>query len=755
MLDSDIVAALERAGVEIEQYSSSKPVDKNIVAALVKNVIQHPGADRLKIATVYDGREELVIVCGAPNVREGLLTPLARVGALLPDGTAIAEAKLRGEVSHGMLCSSRELGLGPDHDGLLELPDTTEPGTLLCDLYPADGFVDVKTPANRFDLLGAIGLAREIAAMTDTPLPLPPTHELVGVTKPELVGKIGEGSRRFVVAELEVTGNGHSPDWLVARLAVAGMRSLGLLVDITNYVMLETAQPLHAYDAARVHLPLGVAVAADGDVVQTLDGAKRSLVAGDLVVTDADGIVGLAGVRGGAATEITASTKHIYLEAATFDGALIRRAAKRHNLRTDASARFERGLAPEAAWLAVERAVYLLEQLGGAKLIGWAEVSKSEPAPRRVTLSAAHASRILGIRITPAKLAATLSRLEIEAKNTSKDVIVVPPWWRPDIKEPEDLIEEAVRVIGYDVIPSTLPVWRPRVMQFDYTRPQLSKIRTVLSGAGLFEVMTYSFVSAQQLADVGLSPEQHLKLRNPLSIEQAYLRTMLLSSHLAVASRNRMYAKAMSFYELSNVFLPRQAGEQPDEPMQLGIMTVRPDNSYRHLKGLLDDLCQALNVVCELEPATIDGPWAKTRSARIKLGEIAIGTIGQLDPGLVTSHKLDGEASYLELAVGPLLAASVPVQAAARSRFPGVRRDLTVIVADTVMWQAVAETLAEVPDVRVSFGSDYVGGNIPAGHKSLSLRMAITYTDHTPTDAEAADLEAKVRSILRRSFAAS
>ncbi|MBW4061430.1 phenylalanine--tRNA ligase subunit beta [Candidatus Saccharibacteria bacterium] len=753
MLDNELVTALERSGIEIEQYSSSTPLNKNIVVGLVKKVIQHPGADRLKIATVDDGREELTIVCGAPNIYAGMKAPLARIGAILPDGMVISPAKLRGETSYGMLCSPRELGLSDSHEGLLDLGADSEVGKLLCDIYPSDGFVDVKTAANRFDLLGAIGVAREVAAMADAHLVLPPVKPLPKISA-GMIGSLDAACPQFAVAELTLDPASPSPDWIVARLAVAGIRSLGLVVDITNYVMIETAQPLHAYDADKVSLPFGLRKAKTGETLITLDDQKRQLDSTDLVVTDATGTIGLAGVRGGARTEFGPQTKRIYLEAATFEGALIRQTAKRYNLRTDASARFERGLPPEAAVVALARAVALLEEFAKAELIRWSMTPTKTAGSRNLRVTAAHASKIMGIPVTPAEIVASLERLEIKATSDGDEVTATLPWWRPDLKEAEDLIEETVRVIGYDKIPSTIPAWRPRKLTFDRTRPALGHIRNLLSGAGLFEVMTYSFVSAEQLEASNLTADKHLKLKNPLSIEQAYLRTTLLPSHLAVAARNRMYAKKTAFYELSNVFEPKADGEQPNERMLLSIMVTQPKGSYAFAKGILDALARSLNVSFEISAAHSQGPWAEARVADVILNGEPVGRIGQLSPSLVQSVKLVGEAAAFELQLAPLLAASRPAAVRAASRFPEAQRDITVLVPEQTQWQDVAAALAGVSGLEATFMSDYVNQAMASGYKSLSIHLRLSSNDHTPTDAESSELETKVRSILQRLFKA-
>ena len=559
-----------------------------------KKVVQHPGAERLKLVEVGIGDQEYRIVCGAANVRGGMKVAMAQIGAVLPGGERIAAVKLRGEVSEGMLCSERELGVGMDHAGILEVSSNVAVGTRLSEVYPSDAVIDLKTPANRWDLQGVYGLAREVAAMTGETLAVmaPPPVEFsgaAGVLADELQ------ALRYTLTRITVKLGAHSPSQVVARLRSAGVRSISPVVDITNYVMLETGQPLHAFDAAKVTLPISVRVARQGETLVTLDGVERKLHTPDLIIADAKGPIALAGLMGGKTTEVGAETTEILLEAAVFDGVQVRKTAQRHGLRTEASARFERGLPVTLPPLAVGRAVELLKKLAGGKLAAAYETGYVTPKLWSIALPISSLSKILGIVITHKEAVAALNKLGIEVasealvkmhKDGDKEPMITVlevPWWRPDLKEPADLVEEIVRVIGYDRIPATIPSWRPTKITFDRERAVRRRVRDIAWAAGAFEVMTYSFVAAQQLEKLGLEVGQHLKLKNPLSSEQAYLRSSLLPSHLATLERNRMYSKSMRFYELSRVFLRliiTAPSEDPSNPAKL--LRTRPDFPLAH-----------------------------------------------------------------------------------------------------------------------------------------------------------------------------
>ena len=751
LTDASIIQALERAGIEVEQVVSSKQIDERVIVGLVKKVVQHPGADRLKLVDVSVGELKYKVVCGANNVREGLKVAFAQIGTILPAGDIIQKVTLRGETSEGMLCSDYELGIGSDHNGLLELPEDAVPGTLLNEIYPPDSVIDIKTPANRWDVQSVYGLAREVAAMTgETLVPLSPPPVKISAQDGVLAEPLE--AVRYSLARIRVHQAAPSPSTLVAQLRSAGVRSIGPIVDVTNYVLQEVGQPLHAFDAAKVSLPISVRRATKGEVLVTLDGVKRHLHEVDLIIADARGPIALAGIMGGKSTEVTANTTEILLESAVFDGAVVRKTAQRHGLRTEASSRYERGLPSELTSLGLARALELLQKTADAELVKAYDTGYNMKKPYDIALPLSVAKNILGFRILHKEAVTALAKLGIEARDGNSNMITVAavPWWRSDLKEPQDLIEEIVRVIGYDKVPSTIPLWRPRKIQFDRVRSIRRRIRDVLWAAGAFEVMTYSFVSAEQLEALGLNRNSHLKLKNPLSSEQAYLRSNLLPSHLSTLGRNRMYAKGMRFYEISQVFLKQADGDQPDEPLRLGVTLLEPAGAYSSLKGIWDAIIADLNVDVAICSA-VSPPYAPGRVGELRLGDVQIGIIGQLHPNTLASIKVEGEVAYLEVDLSPIIKAAGVQTYRGMDMFPATYRDVTVVLPALTTWTQVRAVTAQWD---VTFVTDYYSRDLPEGMKSLTIRLKLVLPDRTPTEAEAAELEVAVMAQLSSKFGA-
>jgi phenylalanyl-tRNA synthetase beta chain len=748
--------AMELAGIEVEAIELAAKLDAKIVVGKVLSVKPHPNADKLRLAEVDVKSGKLAIVCGAPNLAAGQLVAVAQVGSTLPDGLTIAAVKMRGETSEGMLCSERELGLGQNHDGIMVLAEG-EVGQSVAKYLQTSDVIDTTTSANRWDLNSIIGVAREVAAHTSQKLKRDYPEQLSSSESPITISlEDDQLAGRYQVVKLSVEAARPSPDWLRRRLQAAGLRPISVVVDITNYIMLEYGQPLHAFDAAKVRGNLCVRLAASGEKLTTLDGVERSLNAADAVIADDSGPVALAGVMGGASTEVSIGTTEIILEAASFDPARTRRSAIRHGLRTDGSARFERGVPVTLAPLALgnqrkgQGAIGLLVELAAAKVVaGPSEILTATPVATAIETSVKDIASLLGVELSARQAVDQLRKLSFEAEVTAAGKLrVIAPWWRPDVTQMADVAEETIKLVGFDRLPATLPAWRPTEVSFDQTWSHIWQARAALRSLGLFEVTTYSFIAGRQIDALGLNREHFLKLKNPLSGEQEYLRSTLLPSLLQTAERNRTYAKEFGLFELSRLYLPNAKGELPEEPTYLGVLLRSQHDGYRAAKAALDRLAQELNLEPELRPNfKLKAITHPTQAAAIRLNDRSVGFVARLHPSVVEAHKLGGEVGYLEVDWQALVAAMRPRTHRQISRFPAVRRDLAILVDRHITWQQVQQ---ELKDYQVEFVSDYYGQDLPADTKSLAIRLTLQESDRTLTDAEADHAASAAMAILKQ-----
>lgn len=755
-LDTKSMAeALEASGIEVEQIVYAKKLDEHIIVSAIKKIVQHPNANKLQLATIFDGEVEIEVVCGAPNLKVGLLVPFAPVGTSLPDGTVIKAVQIRGQMSEGMLCSARELGLSDDHAGLLVLNEAAVPGTPLVALLALSDVIDVTTQANRFDLLSIVGLAREIGAQTGTATRAPQLRVMDGSgDTPAVEIEATTAVKRYMLARLRLESGAALPSEMIMSLEGAGLRSINPAVDVTNYEMLELGQPLHAFDAGKVKLPIIVRFAKSNEILTTLDGGKKTLTNKDLVIADQDGPIALAGVMGGRRSEVTADTREILVESAIFDATTVRKMAQRHGLRTDASARYERSLPSYLAEAGLGRALELYHENLHAELIGSIHDSRGTTAEiTKISTRPEHISKVLSITVSANDLAKQLPKLGFEVAISAGGVVVTVPWWRPDVVLAEDLAEEYIRLIGYDSVPARLPQWHPQSVQADRYWPMLWQAKETLKGRGLFEVITYSFVSQAQLELFGYGPKGYLKLKNPLSIEQAYLRRNLLPSLYATVLRNQGYAGEFGIYETSQVFIPVGQKNQPKEPKQLGVL-IKSQHGYRSVKAVLDSLQAAFNTTFTLTP-TDQPEFLESRSAMIKHNDTEIGRIGQLHPRYTAELKIKATLGYLELDIETLFAASRPKTYQPLSRFPSIYRDLAVVVDEAVMWQDVEAAILATELAHPSFLNDYYDQSLGVGKKSLAMRLEMSSFVATLTDKEADRRLSKLLAVLKDRFSAT
>ncbi len=766
----ELSAVLTAIGLEMEEVAALGEGLQHVVVARIVEAVRHPEADRLQVCKVDAGQGELLqIVCGAPNARAGLVAPLAMVGAQIGE-LKIKPANLRGVESNGMLCSARELGLDSDASGLFELPDDAPVGQALAEyLGLPDASIEIKLTPNRADCFSVRGIAFDVAAACASevvpfaaePVPASGSRELqvaldAGAEAPRYLGRVIEG----------INPAARTPLWMAERLRRSGVRPVSLLVDITQYVMLELGQPMHAYDLGTLQGSIGVRRSRAGEVLKLLDGRDATLDDSFLVITDADRPVGLAGLMGGFDTRVTDATSSVFLEAAHFAPAAIMGRGRKLGLHTDAGHRFERGVDPELPRLAIEYATRLVLDLAGGSACPVTEAVREADLPKAasIALRRARIRRVLGIKIADADVERILRALGMGVTATGEGWQVTAPSRRFDIAIEEDLIEELARIHGYDRIPTTLPGGASRIAMPSETRLDEASARRQLVARDMLETINFAFVDAELLKQWGLDGAQ-VPLANPLSAELAVMRPQLLPGLVAALGRNAArQAGRVRLFELGRVFHP-QAGEGKPAPvetlrvaaavcgdadaLQWGTATRKVD--FHDLKGDLESLAGASGAVLEFRPS--QRPFGHpARSADVWRDGACIGWIGQLHPRLAKALDIDVDVIAFELDVEPLLARQVP-RAGELSRFPSVRRDLAFLVPDEVTWSALAATIrtAVGPLLRDMVLFDrYVGQGVDPGFKSLAMGLILQDKSRTLTDRDVDSVVAEVVAAIER-----
>jgi phenylalanyl-tRNA synthetase beta chain len=770
-----LAATLTAIGLEVEDVTPLGASLEGVVVARIVGCAKHPEADRLQVCQVDDGRQSVQIVCGAPNARPGLLAPLATIGARLGDVT-IKAAKLRGVESSGMLCSAKELGIDADASGLMELPGDAPLGMPVADyLGLPDASIELKLTPNRADCFSVRGIAFDVAAACGSEVvpfdatPMPALNDAslavelhAGADAPRYVGRVIEG----------VDATRPTPVWMAERLRRSGIRPISLLVDVTQYVMLELGQPMHAFDRDLLHGPIGVRRARAGEALTLLDGRDVSLDEEFLVITDADRAVALAGVMGGFDTRVTDTTKHVFLEAAHFTPSAIIGRGRRLGLHTDAAHRFERGVDPGLPRQAIEIATRLIVEIAGGAPGPVVESALAEhlPRPQAVLLRRARLARVLGVAIADAEVERILRALGLAVANTADGWQVTPPTRRFDIAIEEDLIEEVARIHGYDAIPATLPGGATRLAAPSETRVDDSTLRRQLVARDFHEAINYAFVDAALLA-TWHADDAAVALANPLSAELGVMRTCLLPGLVAALARNVVRQQPrVRLFEVGNVFVQAVAGAAPLETPRVAAVACGPaayeqwgvaarGADFHDLKGDLDSLAALSGAQLEYRPSS--QPWGHPgRSAdvvRVDGGrEVALGWIGQLHPRLQRALDLDTDVIAFELDLTPLLARAVP-KARLLSKYPSVRRDLAFVVAENVPWAALRDSVKAAAGASLRdlvLFDRYAGKGVETGFKSLAMGLILQDESRTLTDRDVDAVVADVIAALQRDHGA-
>jgi phenylalanyl-tRNA synthetase beta chain len=779
--EEDLEEWLTMAGLEIEETLRTGPDLSGLRVGHVVEHARHPDADRLSVCKVDLGDgEPLEIVCGAHNVAAGQKVAVATHGTVLPGGERVKRAKIRGVRSNGMICSDREMHLGDDHDGIRVLdPDAPVGASLGEVLRSGETVFDVAITPNRGDWVSMLGIAREVRAHFGGEICTPPAEvfESERPTSEDIRVEIDDraGCHRYVARVVRGIEMGSSPEWLQERLEAAGMRSINPVVDVTNLVLLEFGQPLHAFDLAKLRGGVvKVRAAEQGEKIVTLDGQSRELSPEDLVIADAGGAIAIAGVMGGFESEVGEQTREVLIESAHFQPSRVRRTARRLGLQTDASYRFERGLDREGCGRAAARAARLIQELcGGAVSKGSVEVlGEPPPVTEQIRLDPAQANRLLGTEIAHEEMIELLSRLDIEVTRAEEGSLLCrPPSHRNDLHLSADLIEEIARLHGYDQIPSTLPEGAFAGVDVPPRRRLVLEVSQSLQGSGLTEVMTFPAARPGDPDALQLSPDdprrRAVELLNPIQSTDSVLRTTLVPSLLRAAQANlRRQVERLRLFEVSRVFLAREASDLPEEPLQaVAVVSDAGGPSlwestevpvFFRAKGVGERLLADLGHSWTFRAGTSEPYLHPGAAGEFCVGEASIAAVGELHPETAARFEIEAPTAVLEVDLEAL--GRIPrrdPQYRELSNHPSVRRDLAVLLDRATQAGEVLEAIRKTGGASLTSAEVFdrwEGRGVPEGKVSLTFRLVFQRVDRSLTDPEVAKATDRVVNLLAHRF---
>jgi len=780
---NDLVHRLTLAGTEakVQQIIGSNWGD--VVVGQITAINPHPNADRLSLPTVNLGDEQETVVCGAPNLEVGDKVAFARVGAKLNDGhsgqlVTLKPAKIRGVFSSGMVCSEKELGISDNHETIIVLPAEAPVGTPLAD-YLGDTILDLEVTPNRPDCLSLIGIAREIAALTKQSICLPKVSYKESATPIEQQVSVDivapDLCPRYCTSLITGIKLAESPKWMQQRLLACGMRPINNIVDITNYVMLEYGQPLHAFDYHQIRgSKIIVRRANNNENIVTLDGVERKLSPETLVIADEMGAVAIAGIMGGANSEVTENTTSILLEAASFNPASIHYTGRTLLLPSEACMRFERGIRAELALPALKRATQLILQLAGGEVAkGVIDVYPGKLKHEPILLSTGNVKRLLGVEFSLDQVIESLDSLGFDCEPTSStsEVLVTAPYWRSDISHAVDLVEEVARIIGYEKIPMTMLSGSIPQQNLNPIIKLKRELGRALTGYGFQEVINYSLTGKEM--QNRLRPDSHspdpepLRLVNPMTAEQEYLRINLRANLLTALAANRRHEEdSIRLFELGRIYLSR-SGNLPDEPEALcGILSgPRMDRWWQDesapvdffdAKGLVESLLSYLGVEVSFDLSQ-DESLHSNRQANITVAGNRLGLVGEVNPRVLEAFDFSEQVYLFEINVATLSPFTVghklfqPIP-----RFPATVRDIALLVDTKITnWQIqnIIKSFSLVSKVNIF--DVYYGGQVPAGKKSLAYRIIYQSSTHTLTENEVNKVQQQILHKLSRELGAT
>jgi len=786
---AQLAEALTMAGLEVDSVADRYGYLQTVQVGRIEAVADHPNADKLKVCRVYLPEGQLSVVCGAANVRPGMLAPVALPGTVFPDGSVLEKCVIRGQASEAMLCSDVELGLGTDPSGIMQLESSLTPGTRLADaLGLADTVFEFDLTPNRADCLSVIGIAREVAAIQKTALRYPDcdiedrANRIAGLASVTI--EAPDHCPRYsarLVQSIEVKP---SPFWLQDRLLSVGLRPINNIVDITNFVLMETGQPLHAFDFDRLaEKRIVVRTAHAGEQFVTLDGKERILDAEMLMICDGRRPVAVGGVMGGLNSEIEADTSSVLIESAHFNPVSIRKTSKKLGLSTEASHRFERGVDPQGTIRALNRAAGLMAELGGGTIVeGLIDEYPRPVEPVRVSLSVRRTCGLLGIELDAGAVKELLEAIEFEVAEIAPEgddyrLEVKAPSFRMDICRPEDLMEEVARLTGYDEIPITFPAMPAEARPVERPIEVRRRLRQLMSGFGFSEVITYSFVHRQSAQLLGLAEtdprRSAVSILNPLSEDQAVMRTSLVPGLLGTMRYNLTHQiKTLKIFEVGKIFIPSSGRVLPLEPEMLAALWTgmaqeaswhgpQVPCDYYDIKGIVEGLLEALKIKAVRFTRIPDEACGYTRPgycAWIQAGDTILGRVGEIAPRVCESFELKQRAYLFELELAGLIPL-IPLapEFEPLPKFPAIYRDITLIVDRAVETQSILEAVERMGEALVESAQLFAvfeGDPIAAGKKSVSFRMTYRSNKKTLVDEDVNRLHKSITARLVKAFGA-
>jgi len=765
---------LTALGLEVDGLESARPAFEKVVVGRITDIAPHPDADRLRVCTVDAGEPEAVqVVCGAPNARKGLATAFARVGGRLPDGTKLKKAKLRGVESFGMLCSESELGLAEDADGIFELPGNLSVGTNIRDaLLLDDQILELDLTPNRADCFSVLGVARDLAATLEQDFTEPRVAAQPSAIKTTVAVKIEANAACPVYSGRvieDVNAAAPTPIWMKERLRRCGIRSLSAVVDIGNYVMLELGQPMHAFDADKLSGGIVVRTAQENEKLTLLDGQEVTLKADTIAIADASGAVALAGIMGGSSTAVSTETKNLFLEAAFFTPASMAGKARQYGLHTDASMRFERGVDYKQAERAIERASELISEICGGRLgpVTTAGGSVGIESDLVIELVYNEIEKRLGVTVEPRVVDQMLIRLGCELTSSDESCKVTPPSWRFDLRLPVDLIEEVARLYGYDNIPLQTNSWQRPITPTKEADVPVDVLRETLMAEGYSEAITYSFVDekTERYLGTGIEP---VKLLNPISADLAVMRTSLIGGLLNTCLYNlRRQQSELALFETGLVFHQLQDDLKQNRKLALVLTGDRTGEHWDQKAVTADffDLKGTVEQLLQVGSNQNNYIWQRAENNMLHPGQSAsiwsenkeIGFLGTLHPAVSKQFGFKQTVLVAELDLEPLLMGSV-AKFETLSKFPSVRRDLSILVAEEISAEEIIQVVksSDTEILRSAHIFDlYTGEGVKKGLKSIALGLILQGFSRTLDEQEIESVRTNIISALEQKLDAT